>query len=181
METLQVEEKKNVRALFRISNVNGSQTLSVIWCGPTLILTLVLASIFITSIVNELSFDDNLPKKYVIFSTTQSESSKASWVNLTTISSNNSTSTTQSVASSTSLNKVECDFKPAWIHFGFCDDESNVPACQFDFGDCCLDVIKKDFCTECICKEDNSVHEGIFEFSKLSITFFSSSFCIEFS
>ena len=33
---------------------------------------------------------------------------------------------------------------------GFCNDETNTPDCNFDGGDCCLNV-KTDLCSECEC------------------------------
>ena len=36
----------------------------------------------------------------------------------------------------------------------YCDDENNNVACDFDGGDCCLDEINADYCTECLCYED---------------------------
>ena len=40
-----------------------------------------------------------------------------------------------------------------WIGDGYCDDESNVIGCGFDGGDCCLQTVATDFCTECKCLE----------------------------
>ena len=34
---------------------------------------------------------------------------------------------------------------------GICDDESNNIDCGFDGGDCCLDLVVTDFCSECQC------------------------------
>ena len=40
---------------------------------------------------------------------------------------------------------------PQWIGDGYCDDENNNDDCNFDGGDCCLDEIIADYCTECVC------------------------------
>ena len=37
---------------------------------------------------------------------------------------------------------------------GFCDDESNNKACNYDGGDCCVDVVYTDFCWDCLCLEN---------------------------
>merc|ERR1712048_776498 len=37
---------------------------------------------------------------------------------------------------------------------GYCDDSNNVASCEFDGGDCCGSV-KKNYCTECACKDPN--------------------------
>ena len=42
-----------------------------------------------------------------------------------------------------------CDMHD-WIGDGFCDDENNVPECDYDGGDCCVDT-DKDYCTICEC------------------------------
>ena len=43
---------------------------------------------------------------------------------------------------------------PNYIGDGYCDDENNNEGCTFDGGDCCLDVVNADYCTECLCYED---------------------------
>ena len=43
---------------------------------------------------------------------------------------------------------------PHWIGDGYCDDENNNDGCNFDGGDCCLDEIIADYCTECVCYEE---------------------------
>jgi hypothetical protein len=35
---------------------------------------------------------------------------------------------------------------------GFCEDSLNIDVCDFDGGDCCLEIIDSHFCTECLCK-----------------------------
>ena len=39
----------------------------------------------------------------------------------------------------------------AWIGDGYCDDQNNVEGCQFDGGDCCIQPLVTDYCTECEC------------------------------
>ena len=39
----------------------------------------------------------------------------------------------------------------AWIGDGICDDQNNFPGCQFDEGDCCIQPLVTDYCTECEC------------------------------
>ena len=36
---------------------------------------------------------------------------------------------------------------------GYCDDENNNDECNFDGGDCCLDIVLTDYCTKCQCLE----------------------------
>ena len=43
-----------------------------------------------------------------------------------------------------------CDNIPL-VGDGVCNDESNTPVCNYDGGDCCLNVINIDHCSECIC------------------------------
>ena len=42
---------------------------------------------------------------------------------------------------------------PLYVGDGFCDDLNNINSCNFDGGDCCLETVITDFCTECICYE----------------------------
>ena len=49
--------------------------------------------------------------------------------------------------------------KLAYIGDGYCDDTTNVPICNFDGGDCCLDPIQDDFCLFCQCFEGNMTSE----------------------
>lgn len=46
-----------------------------------------------------------------------------------------------------------------WVNDGFCDDLTNNENCQFDGGDCCLDIIQAEYCDECICNETGLKHE----------------------
>ena len=45
---------------------------------------------------------------------------------------------------------------PGWIGDGYCDDQTNTKACKWDGGDCCKEIVKKDYCTECKCKNEKS-------------------------
>ena len=50
---------------------------------------------------------------------------------------------------------------------GYCDDNSNNADCEFDGGDCCLDTVITDYCTECICHAPaypETAQEKFFEF-----------------
>ena len=50
---------------------------------------------------------------------------------------------------------------------GFCDDETNNVDCGFDGGDCCLDSVVTNFCSECECLEGS---EGTIAPSTISST-----------
>ena len=45
---------------------------------------------------------------------------------------------------------------PSWIGDGFCDDINNNPECNFDGGDCCLDIVVTQYCILCLCLEPES-------------------------
>ena len=57
---------------------------------------------------------------------------------------------------------------------GYCDDRENNAYCDFDGGDCCLNPVNNQFCSECWCYADHtsyvagknqrsmSVYENIF-------------------
>lgn len=102
-----------------------------------------------------------MPKRYVIFTTASTT--------LRPDSSNISTTVTEVGLTNitTSDNFVQCPFHPVWIHFGFCDDESNNINCNFDNGECCQELVKTDFCVDCFCHEDNSTHEGVKIYEKI--------------
>ena len=34
---------------------------------------------------------------------------------------------------------------------GFCNDETNIVACNYDGGDCCLNTINSEHCSNCTC------------------------------
>ena len=42
--------------------------------------------------------------------------------------------------------------KPHWICDDYCDDETNIAACDWDGGDCCGDNVNTEHCTKCECK-----------------------------
>ena len=46
-------------------------------------------------------------------------------------------------------NTKDCP-KSFWIGDGHCDDENNIPECNFDGGDCCIDTEQK-HCQKCEC------------------------------
>ena len=39
----------------------------------------------------------------------------------------------------------------AMIGNAHCNDETNNPDCNYDFGDCCLSPASTDYCSECAC------------------------------
>ena len=41
--------------------------------------------------------------------------------------------------------------KYSMIGNGHCNDETNNPDCNYDFGDCCLSPASTDYCSECAC------------------------------
>ena len=41
-----------------------------------------------------------------------------------------------------------------WVNNGKCDDEVNIPECDYDGGDCCLEPYVQGFCTICVCYDD---------------------------
>ena len=43
---------------------------------------------------------------------------------------------------------------------GFCDDDTNNLACNFDGGDCCGFEVLEDYCDDCDCLEDWVEPEG---------------------
>ena len=75
------------------------------------------------------------------------------------------------IASATKLKK--CDEKKKKGD-GYCDDSNNNADCDFDGGDCCLNLIINQFCSECWCYANHtsyvsgknqrsmSVYENIF-------------------
>ena len=46
----------------------------------------------------------------------------------------------------------ECPY-PEWISDDYCDDETNIPACHYDGGDCCNPNASHVYCDKCDCKE----------------------------
>ena len=53
---------------------------------------------------------------------------------------------------------------PHWIGDGWCDDETNNEACQFDGGDCCENdqYYWDDYCVDCHCFEEWKMDGGCF-------------------
>ena len=41
---------------------------------------------------------------------------------------------------------------------GYCDDDSNTLACNYDDGDCCGPNANTEYCTECQCHRSSSSH-----------------------
>ena len=41
--------------------------------------------------------------------------------------------------------------QPSKINDGYCNDETNIPECNYDGGDCCGSCINTDYCTNCTC------------------------------
>ena len=39
----------------------------------------------------------------------------------------------------------------AWVGDGYCDDVTNNMECNYDGGDCCLDPVNTQYCSECQC------------------------------
>ena len=44
---------------------------------------------------------------------------------------------------------------PGWIGDGYCDDVTNTMECSYDGGDCCLDPVNTQYCSECQCIDDS--------------------------
>ena len=42
---------------------------------------------------------------------------------------------------------------PEYKGDGYCDDDLNNENCEYDDGDCCLENVNTQFCTDCECKE----------------------------
>ena len=49
---------------------------------------------------------------------------------------------------------------PFYVGDGICDDENNIPECDYDLGDCCTDPHQK-YCKECKCI-DNAVYYPLY-------------------
>ena len=49
---------------------------------------------------------------------------------------------------------------PVWRADGYCDDENNKEACNFDGGDCCDPNASTDYCEKCHCLEGFSNGNG---------------------
>ena len=49
-------------------------------------------------------------------------------------------------------------YKKNWVGDGKCDDAVNVELCEYDGGDCCLNIIDALYCDDCICHFDSQKH-----------------------
>ena len=43
-----------------------------------------------------------------------------------------------------------------WVGDGYCDDVTNIIECNYDGGDCCLDPVNTQYCSECQCIDGGS-------------------------
>ena len=50
---------------------------------------------------------------------------------------------------------MECG-NPSWKGDGYCDDENNFEACEWDGGDCCGSNVNTDYCSACECLDPNA-------------------------
>ena len=57
---------------------------------------------------------------------------------------------TSNMTTSQNISTDSC-LDPEWINDGFCDDENNNEACEWDGGDCCGSDVDTLFCTQCEC------------------------------
>ena len=48
---------------------------------------------------------------------------------------------------------------PAWVGDGYCDDVTNNMECNYDGGDCCLDPVNTQYCSECQCLDGGITSE----------------------
>ena len=53
-----------------------------------------------------------------------------------------------------------CD-NVALVYNGFCNDETNLAACNYDGGDCCGYNITSEHCTECTCFHQETCLAGV--------------------
>ena len=56
---------------------------------------------------------------------------------------------------------------PAFQGDGYCDDENNVPSCDYDGGDCCINPVETTYCTVCECIGGGNGGGGIATISPL--------------
>ena len=47
----------------------------------------------------------------------------------------------------------------AWVGDGYCDDVTNNMECNYDGGDCCLDPVNTNYCSECQCLDGGTTYE----------------------
>ena len=52
----------------------------------------------------------------------------------------------------TKIPLYEDDIKNPLIGDGYCNDETNNANCNYDGGDCCWENVNTEFCSECVCK-----------------------------
>ena len=58
---------------------------------------------------------------------------------------------TKAINNKKSLNFLLGCTNPAWVGDGYCDDVTNNMECNYDGGDCCLDPVNTQYCSECQC------------------------------
>ena len=49
---------------------------------------------------------------------------------------------------------------PVFKGNGKCDDENNIPECDWDGGDCCGDNVRTQYCKECLCLDPKESAAG---------------------
>ena len=52
---------------------------------------------------------------------------------------------------------ADCDLDK--VGDGYCNDETNIPGCNYDGGDCCGSCINTNFCENCSCIGDINTNE----------------------
>ena len=57
-----------------------------------------------------------------------------------------------------------------WVGDGYCDDVTNNNECNYDGGDCCLDTVNTQYCTECICHDENVTGPTTMEVTGSTVT-----------
>ena len=66
-----------------------------------------------------------------------------------------STTTTTTSTTTTTTTQGICE-NPQNNGNGFCDDNNNVPECNYDGGDCCGSCVNKEYCSTCACLDGGS-------------------------
>ena len=72
--------------------------------------------------------------------------------------------TTPEIIETTTTSEASCEEVmgiPGWIGDGMCDDMNNNDPCLFDGGDCCLEVVVTDYCSDCLCLDLSSGSSGV--------------------
>ena len=64
-------------------------------------------------------------------------------------------STTSDIWTTTTGNGAIGGCNTGWIGDGYCDDIDNNVECNFDGGDCCGPNVNTNYCTECLCLNEN--------------------------